>query len=137
MATLDTESTSGRLIAASKVNGTTVYDNTGVKVGSVYDLMLDKVSGKPDYAILSFGGIFGLGARYHPLPWGQLHYDTRLGGYVLNNGREQLEGAPSYAVDELSMWDETRSNDIDSYYGEPPYGPGEVGGAGLRSRNAI
>ena len=48
MAELDPSHTGGSLIAASKVNGTTVYDTAGEKLGSVYDVMIDKRSGKAD-----------------------------------------------------------------------------------------
>src|SRR5690348_14729678 len=41
--------TGGRLIAAGKVNGTTVYNTAGEKLGSVYDVMLDKISGRVEY----------------------------------------------------------------------------------------
>src|ERR1700733_1911526 len=109
--------TGGSLLAASKVNGTTVYDTAGEKLGSVSDVMLDKVSGKADYAILSFGGFLGIGDKYHPLPWRELTYDTRVGGYVVNLDRGRLEGAPSYEVGELDFWDDVRARDIDTYYG--------------------
>lgn len=131
MATVDTDDTSGRLIAARKVNGTTVYGANGGKIGSIYDVMLEKNSGRADYAILSFGGFLGIGEKYHPLPWNQLRYDTQLGGYVVDLNRERLEGAPSFEQDELSAWDDYRSNDIDTYYGnEPRY---DLGGASVGS----
>src|SRR5271157_4713362 len=76
MATLnDPSETHGRLIAASKVNGTTVYNRAGEKLGSIYDVMLAKGSGKAEYAVMSFGGFLGIGDRYHPLPWDALTYD--------------------------------------------------------------
>lgn len=120
MASVDTENTRGRLIATSKVSGTAVYDTVGTKLGSIYDIMLDKASGRSEYAIMSFGGFLGMGARYHPLPWNQLTYDTGLGGYVVNMDRRRLEGAPSYEEDQLSAWNDIRSNDINTYYGAPP-----------------
>src|SRR6202795_1382682 len=96
MASLNNPSdTRGRLIAASKVNGTTVYNRAGEKLGSIYDIMLDKISGKAEYAIMSFGGFLGIGDRYHPLPWSVLRYDTSKGGYVVNLDRARLEGAPA------------------------------------------
>jgi sporulation protein YlmC with PRC-barrel domain len=138
MATVnDPDSTRGQLIAASKVNGTTVYDAVGTKLGSIYDVMLDKVSGRADYAILSFGGFLGIGERYHPLPWRQLKYDTRLDGYVVNLDRSRLEGAPSYATNELRDWDDRRANDIDTYYGSGADAElGGLTGPGLGSRPA-
>ena len=39
--------TGGRLIAASKVNGTSVYNTAGESLGSVHDVTLDKVRAKP------------------------------------------------------------------------------------------
>jgi hypothetical protein len=118
MASIDNPSdTGGRLIAASKVNGTTVYDTAGAKLGSVYDVMLDKTSGKADYAIMSFGGFLGMGERYHPLPWAQLTYNAEAGGYVVNLDRDRLEAAPSYAENDLREWDDRRSADVDTYYG--------------------
>ena len=118
--------TSGKLIAASQVNGTAVYDNSGEKLGSVHDVVLDKVSGRADYAIMSFGGFLGIGDRYHPLPWNQLRYDTRLGGYVVGVDRARLEAAPSYEAADLDLWGGARSRAIDQYY-EGGAGTGEAG----------
>jgi sporulation protein YlmC with PRC-barrel domain len=64
----DTDDIQARLIAASSINGTAVYDTAGEKLGTVHDVMVDRLSGKVEYAILSFGGFLGLGRRHHPLP---------------------------------------------------------------------
>jgi sporulation protein YlmC with PRC-barrel domain len=109
--------TRGHAIAASQVNGTSVYNPAGEKLGSVYDVILDKKSGKAEYAILSFGGFLGIGDKYHPLPWHQLTYDTVQDGYVVNLDRRRLEGAPVYAANEMTAWDDLRGRDIDAYYG--------------------
>lgn len=127
MATVqDPRDTGGQRIAASKVNGTAVYDATGEKLGSVYDVVLDKVSGRADYAVMSFGGFLGIGDRYHPLPWNQLRYDTSLGGYVVGLDRRQLEGAPSYEATDLDVWGGTQSRAIDQYYASGA-GTGDAG----------
>lgn len=121
MATLnDPSDTRGRLIAASKVNGTSVFNTAGEKLGNIYDVMLDKASGNADYAIMSFGGFLGIGDRYHPLPWHALTYDPDQGGYVVNIDRSRLEGAPSYGNSEVGMWDDPAySRQVDDYYGRP------------------
>ncbi len=125
----DPADTSGALIAASKVNGTAVYNRAGDRLGSIYDVMLEKVSGKASYAIMSFGGFLGIGEQYHPLPWRELTYDQRQGGYVVNLDRQRLEGAPAYSASDLSIWDDRRTRDIDAYYGSfaPTGGMGEPG----------
>jgi hypothetical protein len=109
------------LIASDKVEGTAVYNRTGDKLGSVHNFMVDKLSGKVAYAVLSFGGFLGMGSTYHPLPWEQLTYDPAQGGYVVGLSREQLEGAPTYSGSEASSWDDPAySRSIDQYYG--PFG---------------
>jgi sporulation protein YlmC with PRC-barrel domain len=92
------------LISASKVQGTNVYNTDGDSLGEVYDVMIDKQSGKVAYAIMSFGGFLGVGEDYHPLPWNTLKYDTRQGGYVVGLTREQLESAPTYARTDTPAW---------------------------------
>jgi sporulation protein YlmC with PRC-barrel domain len=117
MANVDNPSdTGGRLIAASKVNGTTVYNTAGERLGSVYDVMLDKISGRAEYAILSFGGFLGIGEKYHPLPWDQLKYDILRSGYVVSLDRSRLDSAPAYSASEVGAWDDTRGRNVDTYY---------------------
>ena len=118
MAEVDPSHTGGSLIAASKVNGTTVYNTVGEKLGSVYDVMIDKRSGKAAYAIMSFGGFLGIGDSYHPLPWRSLTYDDRQGGYVVNIDRSRLEGAPSYKSSDPDRWiDPSYGREVNGYYG--------------------
>jgi sporulation protein YlmC with PRC-barrel domain len=114
----DPSDTGGHLIAASKVNGTSVYNGAGEKLGHVYDVMINKSSGKTEYAIMSFGGFLGIGDSYHPLPWQSLTYDERQGGYVVNIDRSRLEGAPSYSATDQGNWsDPAYGRRIDDYYG--------------------
>ncbi|MBV9735943.1 MAG: PRC-barrel domain-containing protein [Acidisphaera sp.] len=123
MATLqDTSSTSGSLIAGSKVSSTSVYNAQGESLGSIEDVMIDKRSGRIAYAVLNFGGFLGIGGRHHPLPWSTLKYDTSLGGYVVNLDRRTLEGAPSYASDQDVRWEDQQwGRSVHDYYKAEPY----------------
>ena len=69
------------LIGSDKVEGTAVYGPDRGKIGSLERVMIDKLSGKVAYAVLSFGGFLGMGEDYYPVPWSTLTYDTDLGGY--------------------------------------------------------
>ncbi len=108
------------LIGAEKVSGTNVYNPAGDKLGSVEDVMIDKVSGKAVYAIMSFGGFLGIGEKHHPLPWSSLKYDTSKEGYVVNLDKKMLEGAPSYEGDDFA-WTPDYGRSVDKYYGAPSY----------------
>jgi sporulation protein YlmC with PRC-barrel domain len=116
-----TKITSGTLIAADKVEGTDVYNMQGEKLGVVDDIMIDKVSGKAIYAIMSFGGFLGIGEKYYPLPWSALKYDEARGGYIVNLDKKKLENAPSYDLDEDFLWTPEYGRRVDKYYNAPTY----------------
>lgn len=124
----DPSDTAGRLIAASKVNGTTVYNPGGEKLGSVHDVMLNKQSGKAAYAIMSFGGFLGIGEKYHPLPWAELRYDPAQDGYIVDLDRGMLEGAPAYEGHDPARWGETEvwGRRVSDYYDRPGGPPRDV-----------
>lgn len=118
----DPNDTSGRLIAADQVEGTRVYNRAGENLGSVEDIMIDKLSGKIAYAVVSFGGFLGMGDRHYPLPWEKLDYDTNMGGFVVDLDKKMLEGAPSYTDEESVGWeDPTWGRRVNDYYGARPY----------------
>lgn len=111
-----------QLISADKVEGTPVYNPEGEQLGTVQKLMIDKITGRVSYAVMSFGGFLGLGEEYHPLPWEVLKYDTGLEGYVVNLSRESLEEAPRFAVGDEPDWrDRAYSDRVYGYYDMPPY----------------
>jgi hypothetical protein len=111
----------GTLIGSDKVEGTTVYGRDGNSVGEIQRVMIDKLSGKVAYAVMSFGGFMGIGEDYYPVPWSTLTYDTSLGGYRTNITREQLDRAPRYS--DSTSWNWNRENDrkVYDYYRSPPY----------------
>jgi sporulation protein YlmC with PRC-barrel domain len=118
----DTTSTAGRLIAADQVQGTTIYNPNGDNLGSVEDVMIDKVTGRIAYAVVGFGGFLGIGNRHYPLPWEKLSYDPAMGGYVVDLDRSVLEGAPSYADNDAVAWnDRAWDEQVYDYYGARPY----------------
>jgi len=108
----------GNLIGNDKVEGTAVYGADRQKIGSIKRVMIDKITGKVSYAVLSFGGFLGIGDDYYPLPWQSLKYDTQLGGYLSGVSSEKFNGAPKYADDTAWNWsDPGRAKSVDEYYG--------------------
>ena len=71
---LDKRETSN-LIGSDKVEGTPVYRLNGDNIGQIERVMIDKISGKVAYAVMSFGGFLGIGEDYYPLPWSVLTYN--------------------------------------------------------------
>ena len=96
---------SANVISSERVEGTAVYNTAGDKLGTIDDLMIDKLSGQVRYAVLEFGGFLGIGKDRYPIPWSMLKYDTAQDGYVVPLQKETLDGAPKYTAS------------INNYYG--------------------
>jgi sporulation protein YlmC with PRC-barrel domain len=111
-----TNNTSGYVISSDKVEGTTVYNGSGDKLGSIDDLMIDKRTGHIRYAVLEFGGFLGMGTERYPIPWTVLRYDTDKDGYVVPLDKGMLERAPRYRVEEAPVYDNAYGTRIDRYY---------------------
>jgi len=110
------------LIASDRVEGTAVRRSDGKKIGTIERLMIDKLSGNVAYAILSFGGILGMGQKHLPVPWSRMQYNPALEAYEINLSDEELAKAPSYAADKDFDWgDRTRETEIHAYYGARTY----------------
>src|ERR1700761_863469 len=94
--TVDNRRETVSLIGSDKVEGTAVYGPDERKIGSIQRIMLDKISGKVAYAVVSFGGFLGMGEDYYPLPWPNLKYDTLIDGYRIGVTVDQLKDAPKF-----------------------------------------
>lgn len=107
------------LVSAADVTGTTVYGADDSNVGSIDRVMIDKQSGKVVYAVMSFGGILGIGGDERPVPWDTLTYDTSLGGFRTSITEAQLNDAPRSE----SGWESNRDWEERTHrsYGTSPY----------------
>ena len=111
----------GRLIAADKVQGTPVSNPSGDRIGSIENVMIDKPSGRVAYAVMSFGGLLGMGKSRYPLPWDLLEYDTDLDSYVVDIDPQVLEEAPVYEEGSTNWSDQAWGERVYDYYKVPPY----------------
>ena len=80
-----------------------MYRLNGDNIGQIERVMIDKISGKVAYAVMSFGGFLGIGEDYYPLPWSVLTYSPTLGGYEVEITDQQLKNAPKYSRHETGI----------------------------------
>jgi sporulation protein YlmC with PRC-barrel domain len=109
------------VISSEKVEGTSVYNTAGEKLGSIDDLMIDKFSGQVRYAVLEFGGFLGMGTDRYPIPWSMLKYDNDRSGYIVPLDKAKLEKAPRYSDERTPMFDTEYGNRVNSYYDDSRY----------------
>ena len=107
-----------QLMGANTLIGNDVYSQNNEDLGDIKEIMLDTVSGKVCYAVLSYGGFLGMGEKLFAVPWQALTLDTDNERFVLNVDSAKLDSAPGFDKDHWpNMADETWANSIHSYYG--------------------
>src|SRR5258705_7884600 len=99
MMTDDVMAKAHQLIASDRVEGCAVRRPNGERIGHIERLMIDKITGKVSYAVLSFGGFLGMGTNLLPLPWARLSYNRRFEAYELDIDDDELRRAPSFRAD--------------------------------------
>lgn len=88
--------TTPRLLSASSLLSDRVQQPSGEHLGDLKELMIDLDTGRISYAVLSFGGLFGLGDKLFALPWSVFRVDTDERVLVLDVPKETLEQAPGF-----------------------------------------
>jgi hypothetical protein len=91
------ETSTHPLIESDRVEGTSLHDRDGHRVGVVKRMMIEKASGRVAYIVVAFGAYGSLGSDSFMLPWHQVRYDTALGGYRTDLTEGQLAQIPTHA----------------------------------------
>ena len=78
------------LIASDGIEGTLVRRHNGDKIGRIERLMIEKASGTIVYAVMSFGGLFGLADNHYQILWSLHKYNRSLDAYGSDIPDEQL-----------------------------------------------
>jgi len=81
---------------ASKIIGTPVKNPNGDNLGDIKELVLDPRSGKVVYAVVSFGGVLGMGDKLFIIPWKALNWSRDKEYYLLELDKTTLTSAPGF-----------------------------------------
>ena len=98
----DIDDTSGpgpEVMGASTLIGNDVYNNQDEDLGDIKEIMLDMKTGKIAYAVLTYGGVLGMGEKLFAVPWGALTLDTVNERFILNVEKAKLDVAPGFDSD--------------------------------------
>ena len=115
-----------RVMSAGTLAGDRVRNQAGEDLGKIEEIMLDVPTGRIAYAVLSFGGVLGMGNKLFAVPWQALTLNERDHEFILNVNKQQLENAPGFDKDNWpDMADPNFSDQIHQYYGTKAYGEDE------------
>ena len=108
------------LMGADTLIGNDVYNKDGEDLGDIKELMIDMASGKVSYAVLSYGGLLGMGDKLFAVPWSALKLDTVNKRFTLDALQASLEDAPGFDKDHWpAMADKTWASGVHKFYGTP------------------
>jgi sporulation protein YlmC with PRC-barrel domain len=110
------------IMSAHTLKGDAVRNAAGEDLGKIEDFMLDMGTGRVRYAVLSFGGVLGIGNKLFAVPPEALTIDTKNECLVLDADKESLQDAPGFDKDNWPNFaDATLGQQIYEYYGHEPY----------------
>jgi sporulation protein YlmC with PRC-barrel domain len=123
----DSDGPGPEVMNAGTLIGDSVVNTAGDNLGEVKAIMLDVLSGRIAYAVLSFGGVFSIGDKLFAIPWSALTLDTDEKQFILNVAKERLENAPGFDKDHWpSMADAGWATKLHAYYNVKPYWDNEL-----------
>jgi sporulation protein YlmC with PRC-barrel domain len=110
-------------LSATTLIGDPVRNSEDEDLGKIEDLMIDLDTGCIVYAVLSFGGILGMGGKLFAIPWSSLRVDMEEECFRFDVDKETLEEAPGFDEDNWpSPQDYGIVTTIYQFYGvENPY----------------
>ena len=105
------------VMAADALEGDTVVNSDGEKLGTVERIIVDVPGGRIAYAVLSIGGNTLL-----PIPWSALTPKPESGGFLLDASKDHLEQAPRFDKDHWpTMSDADWAREVHTHYRALPY----------------
>ena len=108
---------SASVVKSSEVLNVPVKNKNKEDLGKIEELVIDKVNGNVRYAVLSFGGILGLGDKLFAIPWQLLSYTNEEECFIINVPKEKLKNAQGFNKNAWpDMADQTWNTDIYKYY---------------------
>lgn len=87
-------------LSASTLIGDSVRNSEDKDLGKIEDFIIDLDTGCIVYAVLSFGGLLGMGGKFFAIPWVSLKVDQDAECFRLEIDKETLEKAPGFDKDD-------------------------------------
>ncbi len=121
-----------RIYDVNRLIGMKVNNEQGENLGKIKNLLANS-HGRLAFAIISYGGIGGLGETMVALPFEALSYNAPAKLFVLNMTKEQLASAPKYKS-ESDLANPKFADEVNKFFGQHPYWSEERSGNGYRER---
>jgi sporulation protein YlmC with PRC-barrel domain len=110
------------VVVKKSILGAKVINTEQEDLGKIEDLVIDARNSRVAYAILSFGGVLGLGDKHFAIPWEALTFDLSQKVAVLDIDKNRLKNAPGFDKEDWpDLANQTWGAEVYEYYGFRPY----------------
>jgi len=111
-----------RVMSADTLAGDEVKNEAGETLGEIADIMIDVPAGRVAYAVMSVGGVLGVGDKLFAIPWKSLRLDPEHKCFRLDVAKARFDDAPGFDKDHWpTMADERWAREVHAYYNATPY----------------
>lgn len=114
--TQDTEYTT--FLPTTIIKGSKVVNVKEEHLGKIEEIMIDSERGRVAYAVLSFGGLLGIGNKKFVIPWESL--ERNRDDYILRVDKSVLEKSEGFEKEEWSLNRDELAN-VYKLFGIQPY----------------
>ncbi len=119
------ESTAGRdnpdFLSADTIKSDKVVNRAGENLGKIEELMIDLQDGRVAYAVLSHGGLLGIGNKLFAFPWQAFKLRVHEHAFLLDIPKETLDKAEGFDKDNWPTTNRQWLATMYSFYGYQPY----------------
>lgn len=110
------------VLSASTLTGDAVVNRQGERLGTLKEIMIDLERGEIGYAVLSRGGMVGIGEKLFAIPWGAFSVDTEDEKLILDLDPDALDESDGFDADNWPQFnDQDWGTTIHHRYGVEPY----------------
>jgi sporulation protein YlmC with PRC-barrel domain len=88
-------------LPTTAIKGSRVVNVKEEHLGKIEEIMIDSERGRIAYAVLSFGGLLGVGNKKFAIPWESL--ESSRGDYILRIDKSVLEKSEGFDKEEWSL----------------------------------
>lgn len=106
-----------KFMSATTLIGDGIKNPQGESLGDLKEIMLDTTNGKIAYAVVSYGGLLGMGDKLFAVPWSAFTIDYENHKLLLNVDKDRLKDAPGFDKDNWPNFaDASFASSLDAYY---------------------
>jgi len=87
-------------VYASALIGASVKNPQGENLGKIDELVIDPQQAQVKTAVVSMGGLLGIGSKYVAVPWSEVKSSDDGKTVIISKAKEELENAPEWKKSE-------------------------------------